>query len=111
MLRAGDTIDRGLGEADANCFAKDVIERARVVEVGVVELGGALCAVSGSDLKLRCISRNTRLQGDLTILGQTAPLKEPDLLPKILPPMAFPKEILRIFAGPFSIDTDRRFDF
>ena len=39
-----------------------------------------LCAVSGSDLKLHCISRNTRLQGNLTILGQTAPLKEPDLL-------------------------------
>ena len=48
----------------------------------------------GSDLKLRCISRNTRLQGDLIILGQTAPLNEPDLLPKTLPPMAFPKETL-----------------
>jgi uncharacterized Rmd1/YagE family protein len=34
------------------------------------------------------------LQGDLIVLGQTAPLNEPDLLPKNLPPMTFPKETL-----------------
>ena len=45
-------------------------------------------------MKLCCIPRNTRLQGDLIILGQTAPLNEPDLLPTSLPPMAFPKETL-----------------
>lgn len=34
------------------------------------------------------------MQGDLIVLGQTAPLNEADLVPKNLPPMAFPKETL-----------------
>ena len=40
------------------------------------------------------LSRKTRLQGDLIILGQTSPLNEEDLLPKKIPPMAFPEKTL-----------------
>lgn len=40
------------------------------------------------------LARPTRLQGDLIILGQTAPLSEPTLVPKTLPPMALPVETL-----------------
>lgn len=49
------------------------------------------------DWKFICASSNfrkTRLQGDLIILGQTSPLNEDELLPKHLPPMAFPKDTL-----------------
>ena len=38
--------------------------------------------------------RKTRLQGDLILLGQTEALNEPELVPKNLPPMAFPQETL-----------------
>lgn len=38
--------------------------------------------------------RSTRLQGDLIILGTTASLNDPELLPKNLPPMVFPEETL-----------------
>ena len=36
--------------------------------------------------------RNTRLQGDLIILGRTPPLDTEDALPKDLPPSPFPQE-------------------
>ena len=39
------------------------------------------------------VRRKTRLQGDLILLGQMAPL-ESDLVPKNLPPMVFPQETL-----------------
>lgn len=44
--------------------------------------------------KLTQVYRKTRLQGDLILLGQTDTLNEPDLIPKKLPPMAFPQETL-----------------
>lgn len=34
------------------------------------------------------------MQGDLIILGQTSPLNEEELLPRNLPPMAFPADTL-----------------
>lgn len=39
-------------------------------------------------------SRNTRLQGDLIILGQMLPLSTAQSLPTNLPPMALPEETL-----------------
>lgn len=44
--------------------------------------------------KLTQVYRKTRLQGDLILLGQIDTLNEPDLIPKKLPPMAFPQETL-----------------
>ncbi|KAF8149928.1 hypothetical protein B0H34DRAFT_757148 [Crassisporium funariophilum] len=89
----GSIVCWGLGEQDAKRFAAEVIDRAPGIEVAPLrepeeeelefvsdpsELGGA----------------ETRLQGDLIILGQTGPLNEPELMPINLPPMAFPPETL-----------------
>ncbi|KAF8968150.1 hypothetical protein BDZ97DRAFT_1975730 [Flammula alnicola] len=85
----GTIICWGLGEADAKRFTKEVIERAPGIEVAPLK------EPETEELEFVVDPiEQTRLQGDLIILGQTAPLNEPDLLLKNLPPMAFPPETL-----------------
>ncbi|PPQ66213.1 hypothetical protein CVT24_000325 [Panaeolus cyanescens] len=85
----GSIIAWGLDEAETRRFAAEVVERTPGMQVGPLrdpeteELEFVVDPIE-----------NTRLQGDLIILGQTAPLNEPELLPKTLPPMAFPAETL-----------------
>ncbi|KAF8199681.1 hypothetical protein BJ912DRAFT_1020245 [Pholiota molesta] len=70
-------------------FTKEVIERAPEMQVS------PLSEPETEELEFTVDPiEPTRLQGDLIVLGQTAPLNEPDLLPKNLPPMTFPKETL-----------------
>ena len=45
-------------------------------------------------LTLTTVPRNTRLQGDLIILGRTSPPASADSLPSSLPPTIFPKDSL-----------------
>ncbi|KAG5636163.1 hypothetical protein H0H81_008944, partial [Sphagnurus paluster] len=89
----GSFVCWGLGEQDARRFAAEVIDCAPGLKVqplkeaeteelefvvDPIELGGA----------------NTRLQGDLIILGQMLPLSSVQSLPTNLPPMVFPEDTL-----------------
>ncbi|KAF9475392.1 hypothetical protein BDN70DRAFT_935904 [Pholiota conissans] len=85
----GSIVCWGLGEAEARRFTKEVIERAPGIEVS------SLKEPETEELEFAVDPiEPTRLQGDLIVLGQTSPLNEPDLMPKNLPPMAFPAETL-----------------
>ncbi|PPQ69809.1 hypothetical protein CVT25_009746 [Psilocybe cyanescens] len=85
----GSIVCWGLGETEAKSFVTEVIDRAKGIEVS--PLGEP--ETEELEFVVDPIEK-TRLQGDLIILGQTEPLNEPDLLPKVLPPMAFPEETL-----------------
>ncbi|KAF8905094.1 hypothetical protein CPB84DRAFT_1676855 [Gymnopilus junonius] len=89
----GTVVCWGLGESAANHFVKEVIYRAPGIEVAPLnepeteELDFVIDPIELSGAQ-------TRLQGDLILLGQTGTLDEPDLLPKSWPPMALPQETL-----------------
>ncbi|KAF4614276.1 hypothetical protein D9613_007813 [Agrocybe pediades] len=85
----GSIVCWGLGENDARRFVSEVVDRARGMEVSPLK--------EPETEELEFVvdpTEKTRLQGDLIILGQTESLNEPELLPKALPPMAFPEETL-----------------
>ncbi|KAF8806963.1 hypothetical protein BYT27DRAFT_7190667 [Phlegmacium glaucopus] len=85
----GSIVCWGLGEDKAKRFAAEVIDRTPGIEVGPLK--------EHETEELEFVFdpiEKTRLQGDLIILGQTDALNEPELLPKNLPPMAFPQETL-----------------
>ncbi|CAA7267000.1 unnamed protein product [Cyclocybe aegerita] len=85
----GSIVCWGLGETDAKRFATEVIDHAKGIEVA------RLAEPETEELEFVVDPiEQTRLQGDLIILGQTPPLNEEDLLPKNLPPTAFPQETL-----------------
>ncbi|PPQ64586.1 hypothetical protein CVT26_001984 [Gymnopilus dilepis] len=89
----GTVVCWGLGESAANSFVKEVIHRAPGIEVGPLkepeteELDFVVDPIELSGAQ-------TRLQGDLILLGQTGPLNEPELLPTNIPPMVLPQETL-----------------
>ncbi|TFK40378.1 hypothetical protein BDQ12DRAFT_680859 [Crucibulum laeve] len=85
----GSFVCWGLGENDAKRFAAEVIDRAPGIEVAPLK------EPETEELEFVVDPiENTRLQGDLIILGQTSPLNEAELLPSKLPPMIFPEETL-----------------
>ncbi|KAF9003962.1 hypothetical protein BDQ17DRAFT_1305262 [Cyathus striatus] len=85
----GSFVCWGLGHQDALKFAEEVIIKAPGMEVS------PLSEPETEELEFVVDPiEETRLQGDLIILGQTQPLNEPQLLPSKFPPMAFPEETL-----------------
>ncbi|KAF5327894.1 hypothetical protein D9619_004855 [Psilocybe cf. subviscida] len=85
----GNIVGWGLDELEVKRFSREVIGKARGIEVGSFQ--------EAETEELEFVvdpSESTRLQGDLIILGTTAPLNDPELLPNKLPPMVFPEETL-----------------
>ncbi|EMD31321.1 hypothetical protein CERSUDRAFT_119883 [Gelatoporia subvermispora B] len=77
----------GLGEEEAMAFASRVL-------IPTAEIG-RLREPETEDLEfVTDPTENTRLQGDLIILGQSPPLNAEDTMPKDLPPSTLPKETL-----------------
>ncbi|KAF8656182.1 hypothetical protein AX16_002622 [Volvariella volvacea WC 439] len=86
---AGCLVCWGLGEKEAKAFVKDVVGKAPGIEVAPLK------EAETEELEFVVDPiENTRLQGDLIILGQSEPPNEEHALPKNLPAMAFPKETL-----------------
>ncbi|KAF9445466.1 cytoplasmic protein [Macrolepiota fuliginosa MF-IS2] len=85
----GSYVCWGLGEEDALAFKQQVIDKAPGLQVA------ALRETEDEELEFVVDPiEQTRLQGDLIILGQTSPLNESSLMPTNLPPMVFPAETL-----------------
>jgi len=85
----GSIVCWGLGEEGAKKFAAEVIERTPGIEVGPLK------EHETEELEFVCDPiEKTRLQGDLILLGQPDVLNESELVPKKLPPMAFPQGTL-----------------
>lgn len=79
----------GLEEKDARRFAAEVIDRAPGIEVAPLQ------EIETEELEFVVDPiENTRLQGDLIILGQMSPLSSSQAIPTNLPPMSFPEETL-----------------
>ncbi|KAG6827451.1 hypothetical protein H0H92_011719 [Tricholoma furcatifolium] len=88
MFSNGSFVCWGLGEQDARRFADEVVNRTPGIKVA------PLADAETEELEFVIDSNeNTRLQGDLIILGQMAPLSSAQT-PKNLPPMALPEETL-----------------
>lgn len=84
----GSIVCWGLGEVEAQKFARDVVARAKA------ELS-PLKEPETEDLEfVTDPSEKTRLQGDLIILGQTPPPDSDTTLPADLPPSTLPRETL-----------------
>jgi len=84
----GSFVCWGLGEEDARKFSQKVIS-APVVEVG------SLKEAETEELEfVTDPNENTRLQGDLIILGRVSPLSSDENIPSSLPAAAFPQETL-----------------
>ncbi|KAF9468069.1 hypothetical protein BDZ94DRAFT_1247108 [Collybia nuda] len=85
----GSFVCWGLGEDEAKRFAAEVIDRAPGIEVAPLK------EVETEELEFVIDPiENTRLQGDLIILGTTSPLSSVQSLPTNLPPMALPEATL-----------------
>ncbi|KAI0064765.1 hypothetical protein BV25DRAFT_1913943 [Artomyces pyxidatus] len=84
----GSFVCWGLAEEDALRFRRDVLARS----------GAETAPLRDPETEeLEFVmdpSEETRLQGDLIVLGSSPPLSEPESLPKDLPPSAFPPETL-----------------
>ncbi|GJE88647.1 RMD1 family protein [Phanerochaete sordida] len=84
----GSIVCWGLGEAEAERFARDVVSRAKAEIAPLRE-------PETEDLEfVMDPSEKTRLQGDLIILGQTPPPESEETLPTELPPSVLPQETL-----------------
>ncbi|EKM58304.1 uncharacterized protein PHACADRAFT_117141 [Phanerochaete carnosa HHB-10118-sp] len=90
----GSIVCWGLGETEAERFARNVVARAKA-EIG------SLREPETEDLEFvtdpsECavLYKKTRLQGDLIILGQTPTPESEDTMPVDLPPSALPQETL-----------------
>lgn len=84
----GSIVCWGLGEAEAERFAQDIIAKAKAEIAPLRE-------PETEDLEfVTDPSEKTRLQGDLIILGQAPPPESEDTLPADLPPSVFPQETL-----------------
>ncbi|KAF8896330.1 hypothetical protein BD779DRAFT_1495251 [Infundibulicybe gibba] len=85
----GSFVCWGLDEADVRRFRDEVISAAPGLEVA------PLRELETEELEFVVDPiENTRLQGDLIILGQVTPLSTAQSLPAPLPPMALPEETL-----------------
>ncbi|THH20731.1 hypothetical protein EW146_g682 [Bondarzewia mesenterica] len=84
----GSFVCWGLSEEDAKRFQKEVLARSEAEFVPLKE-------AETEELEfVMDPSENTRLQGDLIILGSSPVLSEAESLPSPLPPSAFPQETL-----------------
>ncbi|KAF9267741.1 hypothetical protein L218DRAFT_854520 [Marasmius fiardii PR-910] len=86
----GSFVCWGLEEEDAEKFVKEVLGR-----VGGGFQVGPLKVPEMEELEfVMDPSEETRIQGDLIILGKASPPSSDDILPPDLPPMALPQETL-----------------
>ncbi|KAM5535932.1 hypothetical protein V8D89_010372 [Ganoderma adspersum] len=84
----GSFVSWGLGEEEAARFAEDVVARSAVEIARLKEL-------ETEDLEfVTDPQEDTRLQGDLIILGRTPPLSNEESLPIDLPSSSYPRETL-----------------
>ncbi|KAF5367382.1 hypothetical protein D9758_003694 [Tetrapyrgos nigripes] len=85
----GSFVCWGLDEEDARAFASEVLERVAGLQVGPLK--------EAETEELEFVmdpSEETRLQGDLIILGRNQPPSSEDINPIDLPPMVLPAETL-----------------
>ncbi|TFY70457.1 hypothetical protein EVG20_g2541 [Dentipellis fragilis] len=88
IFNNGSFVCWGLSEEDAQVFRKEYMSGPGI-EIG------PLREPESEELEfVTDPSENTRLQGDLIILGSSPTLSEDDSLPAALPPSALPKETL-----------------
>ncbi|KAI0049810.1 hypothetical protein FA95DRAFT_802839 [Auriscalpium vulgare] len=84
----GSFVGWGLSEEQAVRFRRDVLARTGLEF-------GPLPEPETEELEFAMDpSEETRLQGDLIVLGTSPPVREPDTLPNDLPPSALPQETL-----------------
>ncbi|KAF5382221.1 hypothetical protein D9615_004366 [Tricholomella constricta] len=94
----GSIVCWGLGEQDARRFAAEVIDSVPGIKIEALaeaeteELEFVVDPIELGDAD----DLNTRLQGDLIILGQMSPLSSSQSLPTNLPPMVFPEDTLLV---------------
>ncbi|KAF8071930.1 hypothetical protein FPV67DRAFT_1483191 [Lyophyllum atratum] len=85
----GSFVCWGLGEKDSQRFAAEVIDRTPGIKVA------PLAEAETEELEFVVDPiEDTRIQGDLIILGQMTPLSSAQALPANLPPMALPEDTL-----------------
>jgi required for meiotic nuclear division protein 1 len=104
----GSFVCWGLDEEDARAFAKNVLGGVSGLEVGPLKeaeteelefvMDPSECVFNFQQSihldSTEFSHRETRLQGDLIILGQTQPPSSEDISPVDLPPMVLPSETL-----------------
>ncbi|KAJ8072500.1 hypothetical protein PM082_016059 [Marasmius tenuissimus] len=85
----GSFVCWGLEEEDARKFASQVLGRVPLFQIAPLKVAETEELEFVTDP-----SEETRLQGDLIILGKASSPSSEDILPKSLPPMALPSETL-----------------